>query len=384
MEKLQTIEQFIEDRNAHGLTYESYRSFLQRVNPDKYPDERCRRSFDLCERILALKAAKGVWIDMHNYVDQDIIGVADAFGDSYKLAVLAQEIPHGSVTTVIGAKVRFMNETTKILNPTLRVIQANRFAGCSLADSIDAEALEEARETLRETYPDLYVMAYVNTTAEVKALSDVCCTSRNAVTIAKKLPNRTLMFIPDENLGREVARQLGEAPLAYSNLQAALPQKRIMGHNGSPAFFLWQGHCYVHQEINPDLVHQLKAAYPDIAVLAHPECTQDVLRLIDDDKILSTEGMMLYVRKSPQQRFALLTSCGLPELIRAELPAGKEILFDFGACRHCQFMARIKLDDILRALEDEREAARNEIHLDPQVLEQARIPLERMIELSQN
>jgi quinolinate synthase len=384
MEQTQTIEQFIQDRNAHGLRYETYRAFLQRVNPDKYPEERCRRSFELCERILVQKREKRVWIDMHNYVDQDIIGVADAFGDSYKLAVLAQEIPHGSVTMVVGAKVRFMNETTKILNPSLRVIQANRFAGCSLADSIDAEALAEARETLRESYPDLYVMAYVNTTAEVKALSDVCCTSRNAVTIAKKLPNRTLMFIPDENLGREVARQLGEAPLAYSSVQAALPQKRILDQNGGSAFFLWQGHCYVHQEINPDLVHQLKAAYPDIAVLAHPECTPEVLRLIDDDKILSTEGMMVYVRTSPQQKFALLTSCGLPELIRAELPEGKEILFDFGACRHCQFMARIKLDDILRVLEDEREAARNEIHLDPEVLERARVPLERMIQLSQN
>lgn len=384
MERLQTIEQFIEARNAHGLSYETYRAFLQRVNAEKYHDERCRRAFELCERVLSLKREKRVWIDMHNYVDQDIIGVADAFGDSYKLAVLAQQIPCHTVTTVVGAKVRFMNETTKILNPSLRVVQANRFAGCSLADSIDAEALQEARETLRTQYPDLFVMAYVNTTAEVKALSDVCCTSRNAVTIAKKLPNRTLMFIPDENLGREVARQLGEPPLPYSSLQSALPQKQIVDQNGGSGFFLWQGHCYVHQEINPDLVDQLKAAYPDIAVLAHPECTPDVLRLIDDDKILSTEGMMLYVRNSPQTKFALLTSCGLPELIRAELPPGKEILFDFGACRHCQFMARIKLEDILRVLEDEREAARNEIHLAPEVLEKARIPLERMIELSQN
>jgi quinolinate synthase len=275
-----------------------------------------------------------------------------------------------------------MNETTKILNPTLRVIQANRFAGCSLADSIDAEALQEARDKLQAQYPDLSVMAYVNTTAEVKALSDVCCTSRNAVNIAKKLPNRTIMFVPDENLGREVARQLGEVPLQYSHLQTALPHKRIVDQHGDANFLLWQGHCYVHQDINPDLVHQLKEAYPGIAVLAHPECTQDVLRLIDDDKILSTEGMIQYVRKAPDDKFALLTSCGLPELIRAELPPGKEILFDFGACRHCQFMARIKLEDILRVLDDEREAARNEIHLSPEVLENARLPLERMIELS--
>jgi quinolinate synthase len=384
MEKLQTIEQFIAERNAHGLRYETYRAFLQRVNPEKYDEARCRRSFELCERILELKRQKRAWIDMHNYVDQDIIGVADGIGDSFKLAVLAQQIPRDSVSTVIGAKVRFMNETTKILNPTLRVIQANRFAGCSLADSIDAEALADAKERLQQQYPDLYVMAYVNTTAEVKALSDVCCTSRNAVAIAKKLPNRTLMFIPDENLGREVARQLGEAPIPYASLQAALSHKRLVGHNGGPAFVLWQGHCYVHQDISPDLVRQLRAAYPGIAVLAHPECTPDVLRLIDDDKILSTEGMIQYVRQSPQTRFALLTSCGLPELIRAELPPGKEILFDFGACRHCQFMARIKLEDILRVLEDEREAARNEIHLDPDILARARLPLERMIELSQN
>jgi quinolinate synthase len=384
MERLQTIEQFIDHRNAHGLSYETYQTFLQRVNADKYDDARCRRSFEVCEHILKLKHEKGVWIDMHNYVDQDIIGVADGIGDSYKLAVLAQQIPHGAVTTVVGAKVRFMNETTKILNPTLRVLQANRFAGCSLADSIDAEALQEARDKLQAQYPDLFVMAYVNTTAEVKALSDVCCTSRNAVTIAKKLPNRTIMFIPDENLGREVARQLGEVPLQYSHLQAALPQKRLVSQHGDNPFWLWQGNCYVHQDISPDLVHQLKAAYPDIAVLAHPECTQDVLRLIDNDKILSTEGMIQYVRQAPHDKFALLTSCGLPELIRAELPPGKEILFDFGACRHCQFMARIKLEDILRVLEDEREAVRNEIHLSPEVLEKARLPLERMIELSQN
>jgi quinolinate synthase len=384
MERLQTIEQFIEERDAHSLRYDTYRAFLQRVNAEKYDDERCRRSFELCTRILKLKQEKQVWIDMHNYVDQDIIGVADGIGDSFKLAVLAQQIPRDTVTTVVGAKVRFMNETTKILNPTLRVIQANRFAGCSLADSIDAEALQEARDKLQAQYPDLYVMAYVNTTAEVKALSDVCCTSRNAVTIAKKLPNRTIMFIPDENLGREVARQLGEVPLHYSHLQEALPHKRIIDSHGDSPFLLWQGHCYVHQDINPDLVHQLKAAYPDIAVLAHPECTSDVLRLIDDDKILSTEGMIQYVRQAPQDKFALLTSCGLPELIRAELPPGKEILFDFGACRHCQFMARIKLEDILRVLEDEREAARNEIQLSPEVLEKARLPLERMIELSQN
>src|SRR5919109_1102752 len=314
MDKLQTIEQFIDDRNAHGLGYESYRGFLQRVNAEKYDEERCRGAFELCERILKLKHEQGVWIDMHNYVDQDIIGVADGIGDSFKLAV----------------------------------------------------------------------MAHVNTTAEVKALSDVCCTSRNAVTIAKKLPNRTIMFVPDENLGREVARQLGELPLQYSHLQSALPQKRIVDQHGEANFLLWQGHCYVHQDINPDLVHQLKEAYPGIAVLAHPECTPDVLRLIDSDKILSTEGMIQYVRKAPDAKFALLTSCGLPELIRAELPPGKEILFDFGACRHCQFMARIKLEDILRVLEDEREAARNEIHLDAEILEKARIPLERMIELSRN
>ena len=384
MERFQTIEQFIEARNAEGLRYETYRAFLQRVNAEKYDDERCRRSFELCERILKLKHERQVWIDMHNYVDQDIIGVADGIGDSFKLAVLAQQIPQDSIKTVVGAKVRFMNENTKILNPRLRVIQANRFAGCSLADSIDAEALQEARDKLQAQYPDLYVMAYVNTTAEVKALSDVCCTSRNAVTIAKKLPNRTLMFIPEENLGREVARQLGEMPLQYSRVQAALPHKQILRQNSDGAFVLWEGHCYVHQDINPDLVHQLRAAYPDIAVLAHPECTPDVLRLVDDDKILSTEGMIQYVRQAPAQKFALLTSCGLPELIKAELPPGKEILFDFGACRHCQFMARIKLEDILRVLEDEREAARNEIHLDPDVLEKARLPLERMIELSQN
>jgi len=152
-------------------------------------------------------------------------------------------------------------------------------------------------------------------------------------------------------------------------------------HGDSP-FLLWQGHCYVHQDINPDLVGQLREAYPGIAILAHPECTSDVLRLVDDDKILSTEGMIQFVRRAPQDKFALLTSCGLPELIRAELPPGKEILFDFGACRHCQFMARIKLEDILRVLEDEREAARNEIHLSPDILEKALIPLERMIELS--
>ncbi|MDQ3829910.1 MAG: quinolinate synthase NadA, partial [Candidatus Tectomicrobia bacterium] len=104
MERLQTIEQFIEERDAHGLRYDTYRAFLQRVNAEKYDDERCRRSFELCTRILKLKHEKRVWIDMHNYVDQDIIGVADGIGDSFKLAVLAQQIPRDAVTTVVGAK----------------------------------------------------------------------------------------------------------------------------------------------------------------------------------------------------------------------------------------------------------------------------------------
>src|SRR2546429_9178850 len=118
MDKLQTIEQFIDDRNTHGLCYESYRGFLQRVNAEKYDDERCRRSFELCEHILKLKHEKGVWIDMHNYVDQDIIGVADGIGDSYKLAVLAQPSPPDPGRPGGGAKVRLINGTPKNLHPT--------------------------------------------------------------------------------------------------------------------------------------------------------------------------------------------------------------------------------------------------------------------------
>ena len=184
-----------------------------------------------------------------------------------------------------------MAETAKVVNPDKTVLLPNMKAGCSLADMADADDVEDRIAELREQYDDLGVVCYVNTTAAVKALSDSCCTSANAVKIVRAIPNQNILFIPDQNLARHVASQV--------------PEKNIIS---------WEGFCYVHHEIKPESILQMQNANPKMKVLVHPECRDDVIKLAD--AALSTAGMVDYAKKSDATQFLAVTECGLSVLLR--------------------------------------------------------------------
>jgi quinolinate synthase len=240
-----------------------------------------------------------------------------------------------------------MAESAKILNPDKTVLLPDLRAGCSLAESVTAERLAERKAELKKIYPDLAVVAYVNTTADVKAESDVCCTSANAVKIVNALPNRHILFIPDENLARYVQQHTDKTIIA------------------------WDGNCYVHHQITPEEILAVKAKLPHVKVLAHPECRADVLALAD--AVMSTSGMVDYAAKSADTEFLVVTECGLSDRLLLELPEKKF----YKACKLCRYMKMITLADTLAALSE----MRHEIVLDETVRRGAERALRAMFEL---
>ena len=192
------------------------------------------------------------------------------------------------------------------------------------------------------------MVSYVNTTAEVKAESDVCCTSANAVKIVNALPNQNILFVPDQNLARHVQE------------------------NSDKNIIAWDGNCYVHHQITPDQISEIREALPHVRVLAHPECRQDVLALAD--AVLSTSGMVEYARNSGANEFLVVTECGLSDRLTLELPEKKF----YRACKLCHFMKMITLSDTLTALRE----TRHEIQLNEAVRLRAEKALQRMLELS--
>jgi quinolinate synthase len=221
-------------------------------------------------------------------------------------------------------------------------------AGCSLADSVTAEALAERKEELLKIYPDLKVVSYVNCTADVKALSDACCTSANAAKIVERIDSDNVLFVPDQNLANYVQSQT---------------RKRIIS---------WDGNCYVHHQITPEEVNKVKRAIPGIKVLAHPECRRDVLALAD--AVLSTSAMVRYAQESAADKFLVVTECGLSDRLLMEIP-DKHF---YKACKLCRFMKMITLEGTLDSLRH----LRYEIELSEEVREGAKRALEKMLELS--
>ncbi|MEY3584025.1 MAG: hypothetical protein RJA48_1108, partial [Verrucomicrobiota bacterium] len=215
---------------------------------------------DLQREVLALKKEKDALILAHNYQCEDIQGVADYVGDSLGLAYKAAEAKNA---TIVFCGVHFMAETAKIVNPTRRVLLPDIEAGCSLADSCPAEKLA----AIKAAQPDLYVVAYINCSAAVKALCDVIVTSGNASKIVNKVPaDRPILFVPDQNLGQWVSKKTGRA------------------------MQLWPGNCYAHVQFTPGALLRAKAAYPGAPVVAHPECTEAVREMAD--MVCSTELMV--------------------------------------------------------------------------------------------
>ena len=318
---------------------------LAALGQDGYELAACERYAEQIDEIKRLKSERGAVLLAHNYQRPEIFEVADFIGDSLELAYKAREVRDAQVIVFCG--VHFMAETAKVFNPERRVLLPDMHAGCSLAESVTAEALAERKAELRELYPDLKVVSYVNCTADVKAESDACCTSANALKVVEAIDSEHVLFVPDQNLANYVQSQ---------------SRKKIIS---------WDGNCYVHHQITAAEIERAKRAIPGVKVLAHPECRTDVLRLAD--AVLSTSAMVRYAQNSEADKFLVVTECGLSDRLLMEIP-NKHF---YKACKLCRYMKMITLEGALDSLRH----MRYEIELAEDVREGARRALERMLEL---
>jgi quinolinate synthase len=298
------------------------------------------------EEIRALAREKDAVVLAHNYQLPEIQKIADHVGDSLGLAIIGKQVPQ---KTILFCGVHFMAESAKILAPEKRVLLPNLSAGCSLADSITAESLED----WKERYPEHAVVTYVNSTAEVKALSDICCTSANAASVVRSLPQRKILFTPDKNLGRWVA--------------AKVPEKEVVVYDGC---------CPIHDVLRAANVNRVKEAKPEAVIIAHPECRADVIEIADE--VCSTTAMLSAVEKHPQAKtFIVATEHGIVYQLKKKFPQKEFIIADgcIGCRMHCPYMKMIDLVMVRDALR----RGKHEIEVPADVAAGARRALERMI-----
>lgn len=296
----------------------------------------------LIAEIEALKARRNAVVLAHNYQRPEIYhGVADLTGDSLALARMAVET---DAEVIVMAGVHFMAETAKLLNPGSTVLIPDLRAGCSLAESITGDDVR----LLRQRYPDAPVVTYVNTSAEVKAASDICCTSGNAVAVVESLGAERVIFLPDEYLGRHVATQT------------------------DVELILWHGHCEVHERFTGPEVRAYREQTPGLLVLAHPECPPDVLAAADF--VGSTAGMIAHVDRTRPPRVVLITECSMSDNVAVEFPDVEFVR----PCNLCPHMKRITLDGIRRSLE----RMEHPVEVAPDVADQARRAVARMLDVA--
>lgn len=301
---------------------------------------------DAQQRIQELKEEKDVVLLVHNYQRPEIQDVADFLGDSFGLSLDAKKAEQENI---VFCGVDFMAESAKILNPNKRVVhpivKPHLLARCPMAAMVDAESLR----LLKEKHPDASVVSYVNTSAEVKALSDYCCTSANAVNVVKSVPEKKVIFVPDQNLGLYVQRFVKDKEM-----------------------ILWPGYCRTHVWISLDDLRELKKAHPDAKVMVHPECVPEVIDFADH--VASTEGMVRYVASSNSKEFIVGTEKELAYRLKKKNPE-KEFYTTKKAV--CPNMKQIKIENVVSSME----SLQPEVKLKKDIIEKARIPLERMMEI---
>ena len=296
------------------------------------------------KEILRLKKEKDICILAHSYVAHEILEIADFTGDSYALSVKAKTAPQ---KTVIMVGVRFMAETVKMLSPDKKVILANDGAGCPMAEQMDKELILK----VKEKYPDYKVVAYINTTAELKTVCDVCVTSSSAVKIVEQLPDKNILFIPDCNLGAYVAKQL--------------PEKN---------FKLLQGGCPVHASVNEEEVLEAKKKHPNALLLVHPECTADIVK--HADYVGSTSGIMEFAKKSECKEFIIGTEISIAEHLQYECP--DKMFYYLSQKLICKNMKLSTLYDVYNAILGR---SGEEIVMDEETIAEARKCIDEMIRL---
>jgi quinolinate synthase len=322
---------------------------LEELNVRGFIDEPVDPKLDLFDEIEKLKRQKNAIILAHYYQDPDIQDIADYIGDSLGLS---QQAAKTDADIIVFAGVHFMAETAKILSPSKKVLLPDLKAGCSLSDSCPPRLFAK----FKEAYPDHLVITYVNCTAELKAMSDIVCTSSNAVQIVNSLPEtQKIIFGPDRNLGAYVAKKTGRD------------------------LVLWNGACMVHEIFSQQQITKLKERYPEAKFIAHPECEEVILKMAD--YIGSTTGLLKYSIENPAKEFIVATESGiLHQMIKANpekvfIPAPPT---NSCACNDCPHMKRNTLEKLYLCIKNEVP----EVTLPVAIIERARLPIERMLEIS--
>lgn len=295
----------------------------------------------MIDRIRRVKKQKNAVILAHNYQVPEIQDIADFLGDSLELSKVSQEL---KVSLIVFCGVRFMAETAKILSPEKRVLSPVPDAACPLADKINTRQLLD----LKNKYPDAWVVSYVNSTAEIKALSDICCTSANAVNVVRNIPVKQIIFVPDKNLGWWVKKNV--------------LQKEII---------IWEGFCYVHEEFSLEDLRKSKEACPGAEVMVHPECRAEILECAD--YVVSTSGMLKRAKESPVKKFIIGTEEGMIYRLKKENP--RKEFYSLGCPKVCKDMKKISLKDVLTSLEEEK----FELELEAGVIAKAKKAIGKMM-----
>lgn len=295
----------------------------------------------LIEEIEALKQERDAVIVAHSYQIGEVQDVADMVGDSFALSKFCAEDPH---PVIVFCGVKFMAESAKILSPQKTVLLPEISAGCPMADMVTPQDIDN----MRAEYPDAAVVCYVNTTAETKAKCDICCTSSNALRVIKSLPQKDIIFMPDKNLGGYIAQQV--------------PEKNII---------LWPGYCITHERTTVADVASARENQPEALLLAHPECPADVVA--EADFVGSTKQIIDYAKASEAQKFIIGTEMGIFHQLQNDSPNKQFYLLSSGLI--CPNMKKTKLESVYESLKN----MQYQIELDPEVIEQARASLERML-----
>lgn len=309
----------------------------------KHKEERNIDIKEIQQEIIKLKKEKEALILAHNYMLPEIQEIADFVGDSLELAIKAAESPQN---LIVFCGVHFMAEGVKVVSPEKTVLLPRLEAGCFMADMINISALRK----FKEKYPGRPVVCYINTDAAVKAESDICCTSANAVQIVKSVNSKEVLFIPDRNLGLYVQR---------------FTEQKIIP---------WDGWCNVHHRFRPEDIKKVRENHPDAVIVVHPECSPEVIDLADE--VFSTGGMVRFARETKHKKIAIATEEGLVERIRRENP--DKIILSVGSPKTCVNMKSIRIQDVLQSLKE----MKYKIEVPEDIIERARVPLIRMLELS--
>ena len=296
------------------------------------------------EKIERLKKEKDVVILAHYYVDGEVQALADYVGDSFYLSKVATQVTQQNI---LFCGVQFMGESAKILNPGKNVVMADDFADCPMAHMVTKEKIAE----VRAQYDDLAVVCYVNSTAEIKTVSDVCVTSSNAVKVVKNIEAKNIFFVPDNNLGRYVSKMV--------------PEKNFIFHDGF---------CHVHKSILAENVKAAKEAHPEALILTHPECTEDVVEM--SDFVGSTSEIIDYATNSDQKVFLICTEMGVFYELQQKNPDKK--FFSVGHRQFCPNMKKVTIDKVESAIE----SMDSFVELSEKKKKKAAVPLKRMLELA--